>query len=57
MEEKKVRWEKVARGVRVKIDPSRKHGKGFDRYFVIRYAVDGKMVTDEIGRASCRDRV
>lgn len=52
MEEKKVRWEKVARGVRVKIDPSRKHGKGFDRYFVIRYAVDGKMVTDGLGWAS-----
>jgi integrase len=52
MEEKKVRWEKVARGVRVKIDPSRKHGKNFDRYFVIRYAVDGEMVTQGLGWAS-----
>lgn len=52
MDEKKVRWERVARGVRVMIDPTRKHGKNYDKYFVIRYAVDGKIVTEGLGWAS-----
>lgn len=46
------KWVTVARGVRVKIDPSRKHGKGYDRYFSIRYAVDGEIVTQGLGWAS-----
>jgi integrase len=46
------KWQTVAQGVRVKTHPTRKHGKGPDKYFVIRYTLDGKMVTEPLGWAS-----
>ena len=46
------KWQTLAPGVRVRIDPSRRHGKGPDKYFVIRYTVDGKRVTEGLGWAS-----
>lgn len=45
-------WQTLAPGIRVRIDPTRKHGKGPDKYFVIRYTVDGKRVTEGLGWAS-----
>jgi integrase len=45
-------WQTLAPGVRVRIDPTRKHGKGPDKYFVIRYTVDGKRITEGLGWAS-----
>jgi len=46
------KWQTVAQGVRVKMHPTRKHGKGPDKYFVIRYTLNGKMVTEPLGWAS-----
>ncbi|NCD26051.1 MAG: site-specific integrase [Deltaproteobacteria bacterium] len=51
-DEKSSQWKTVARGVQVKFHPDRKHGKAPDRYFRIRYAVDGKMVSESLGWAS-----
>lgn len=45
-------WQTLAPGVRVRIDSSRKHGKGPDKYFVIRYTVDGRRITEGLGWAS-----
>jgi integrase len=50
--EKDSQWKTVARGVQVKFHPERKHGKAPDRYFRIRYAVDGKMISESLGWAS-----
>lgn len=52
MNENKKNWLTVARGVQVKLHPTRKHGKGPDRYFRIRYALDGKIVSESLGWAS-----
>lgn len=51
-DDKKKTWVTVARGVQVKLHPTRKHGKGPDKYFRIRYAVDGKIVSESLGWAS-----
>ncbi|NCC05075.1 MAG: site-specific integrase [Proteobacteria bacterium] len=51
-EEKKKTWVTVARGVQVKLHPTRKHGKGPDKYFRIRYALDGKIISESLGWAS-----
>lgn len=39
-------------GVRYRQHPSRKHGVNFDRYFTIRYKVDGKEKSEGLGWAS-----
>ncbi|NCC05657.1 MAG: site-specific integrase [Proteobacteria bacterium] len=51
-DEKKKTWVTVARGVQIKLHPTRKHGKGPDKYFRIRYALDGKIVSESLGWAS-----
>jgi integrase len=39
-------------GVRFKLHSTRKHGVGFDKYFSIRYRVDGKLKEESLGWAS-----
>lgn len=39
-------------GVRFRQHPTRKHGVNFDRYFVIRYKIDGKETSEGLGWAS-----
>ena len=39
-------------GIRYRLHPTRKHGVGFDRYFTIRYKVDGKEKSEALGWAS-----
>lgn len=51
-EKKKPTWLTVARGVQVKLHPTRRHGKVPDRYFRIRYALEGKIVSESLGWAS-----
>jgi integrase len=50
-DEKKT-WVTVTRGVQVKLHPTRKHGKGPDKYFRIRYALDGQIISESLGWAS-----
>lgn len=45
-------WERVDRGIRVRRHPTRKHGQMPDKYFVIRYRVDGKYKQEALGWAS-----
>jgi integrase len=51
-DDKKKTWVTVARGVQVKLHPTRKHGKGPDKYFRIRYALNGEIVSESLGWAS-----
>lgn len=47
------KWEKVAKGIRYREHPTRKHGAvGLDRYYVLRFTVDGKQVQEKLGWAS-----
>lgn len=39
-------------GVRYKLHPSRRHGINYDKYFSIRYRVDGKLKEEGLGWAS-----
>jgi hypothetical protein len=39
-------------GIRYKIHPSRRHGINFDKYFSIRYRIDGKLKEKGLGWAS-----
>ena len=50
-DEKKT-WVTVARGVQIKLHPTRKNGKAPDKYFRIRYALDGKIISESLGWAS-----
>jgi integrase len=53
MEEKKVgKWVKVERGIRYREHASRKHGLKPDRYYVLRYTVDGVKRQESLGWAS-----
>lgn len=45
-------WRKAAKGIRYRLHPTRKHGKQPDRYYVIRYAVDGQKKQEALGWAS-----
>lgn len=45
-------WERVDRGIRVRRHPTRKHGQMPDKYFVIRYRVDGQYKQEALGWAS-----
>lgn len=45
-------WVRVDTGIRVRLHPTRKHGQMPDKYFVIRYRVDGKYKQEALGWAS-----
>lgn len=45
-------WRKAAKGIRYRLHPTRKHGKQPDRYYVIRYAVNGQKKQEALGWAS-----
>lgn len=49
---KKVVWLKLDSGIRCREHPSRKHGVKPDRYFVLRFTVDGKTQQEALGWAS-----
>ena len=42
-------WLKAAKGIRYRLHPARKHGKQRDRYYVIRYSVDGQKKQEALG--------
>jgi len=46
------KWIKQERGIRYLEHPTRKHGVKPDRYFVLRFAVDGEMRQEPLGWAS-----
>ena len=46
------KWNKVEKGIRYREHPSRKHGIHRDRYYVLRFAIDGKMHQEALGWAS-----
>lgn len=48
-------WKKIATktpGVRYRLHPTRRHGINFDKYFFIRYRVDGRLKEEGLGWAS-----
>ncbi len=45
-------WIKVEKGIRYREHPTRKHGVRLDKYFVLRYSVDGRMYQESLGWAS-----
>jgi len=51
-EKNSAEWRKVAKGIRYRLHPTRKHGKQPDRYYVIRYAVNGQKRQEALGWAS-----
>ena len=48
----KIKWNSIGKGVRYKEHPKRKHGIRVDRYFSIRYQVNGKSCESGLGWAS-----
>lgn len=46
------KWVKVDKGIRYRVHPTRKHGIGPDKYYVLRFTVDGKKVQESLGWAS-----
>lgn len=47
-----VEWQRLDVGIRVRIHPTRRHGALPDRYFVLRYSVDGVKKQEALGWAS-----
>ncbi len=47
-----VEWQRLEVGIRARIHPTRKHGALPDRYFVLRYSVDGVKKQEALGWAS-----
>ncbi|MFI3270966.1 MAG: tyrosine-type recombinase/integrase [Pseudomonadota bacterium] len=45
-------WVSVARGIRYREHPSRKHGKKFDRYYTLVYKLNGKTISEAVGWSS-----
>ena len=45
-------WLKIAKGIRVRKHPTRKHGIKPDQYFVLRFTVDGEPKQEALGWAS-----
>ena len=45
-------WKVAAPGIRYREHPARRHGIKPDRYYVIRFGVDGKQLEDACGWAS-----
>lgn len=52
MAEQKYTWLKVEKGIRYREHPERMHGKRPDRYYVIRYTVNGEKKQEALGWAS-----
>src|SRR6266478_9912739 len=46
------KWTTVAPGIRCRKHAHRKHGARFDRYFTLRFSVDGRQVEEALGWAS-----
>ena len=46
------KWITAAPGIRYRQHNRRKHGARLDRYFTLRFSVDGKQVEEALGRAS-----
>ena len=46
------KWVRVDKGIRYREHPSRKHGLKPDRYYVLRYIVDGVRRQEALGWAS-----
>src|SRR5215472_6976376 len=46
------KWKTVAPGIRVRDHETRKHGVRPDRYFTLRFSVDGRQVEEALGWAS-----
>jgi len=51
-DKKPLKWHRAAKGIRYREHASRKHGKRPDRYYVINYKRNGKMIEEAIGWAS-----
>ena len=47
-----IEWQRLEVGIRARIHPTRKHGALPDRYFVLRYSVDGIKKQEALGWAS-----
>src|SRR5262245_2812213 len=45
-------WVRVAPGMRCRMHPRRKHGVRPDRYFTLRFSVDGRQIEESLGWAS-----
>src|SRR5262249_20016665 len=47
------KWKTLARGIRVREHPTRRHGSArHDRYFTLRFSVEGRQVEEALGWAS-----
>src|SRR5580704_1410074 len=46
------KWITAAPGIRYRQHKSRKHGARLDRYFTLRFSVDGRQVEEALGWAS-----
>lgn len=46
------RWITVAPGIRCRLHPDRKHGVRPDRYFTLRFSVNGRQIEEALGWAS-----
>ncbi len=46
------KWEKLAPGIRCRLHPTRRHGVKPDRYFCLRFTVDGQKRQEALGWAS-----
>src|ERR1700720_725758 len=46
------KWKTLAPGIRVRDHETRKHGARRDRYFTLRFSVDGRQVEEALGWAS-----
>ncbi len=46
------KWIRLATGIRCRLHPTRKHGVKPDKYFVLRYVVNGKRKQEALGWAS-----
>ena len=45
----KTKWHKAAKGIRYRLHPTRKHGKQPDRYYAVRYVIDGQQKEEALG--------
>lgn len=46
------KWVRVEKGIRYKVSPTKKHGIVPDKYFVLRFTVDGEQVQEALGWSS-----
>jgi integrase len=46
------KWRTIAHGIRVRDHATRKHGARRDRYFTLRFSVDGRQIEEALGWAS-----